>query len=221
MFSVLFFVLSALGSAIGALYGSFTAPFFSSIIPSLLVHPSFVAKIAALAVYAFSLFQGLFAAGVAIDPDKLMRNYTLITVAPLLCISALYLFLTASFIFSLFFYVPLLLCVLGFWAVAWRILQLVRRGSQWSGKVESYSLNRMICCNPLKPVASSLWWLPDEALLDTLKNMKAATTMLLVVLFSTLLIVLSPALVFGPWAAFYSYLGHAPSDNISLAYSST
>jgi hypothetical protein len=203
-----------LAAALGAFYGSFTgAPLFTAVIPSLLVHPSFVAKNAALAVYAFTISQGVKDAGFNLDPDKLMRKYALVMVAPVLGISAFYLIFTASFVFSFFFYAPMSLCLFVLFAVAWRALQLVQMGSEWSGKVES--LTTVVCCNPLAPFSGSLWWLPNEALLETLKHLEAATTMLLVVLFSSLLLVLSPALVFGPWTAFYSYLGHTPSENMA------
>ena len=64
------------GAALGAFYGSFSgAAFFGLAVPSLVFHPSFLAKNAALLVYAFTIFQGIAASGlVTINVDSAMRG---------------------------------------------------------------------------------------------------------------------------------------------------
>jgi hypothetical protein len=95
------------------------------------------------------------------------------------------------------------------------VLELAKKLSQ--DQEPKIVANRFLECdlgelNPLKPLHSSLWWLPDS-LLDT--NFTAYGVMLKIVLISSLLIMLSPLLVFGHWAAFYSYFGRSPSNTMA------
>ena len=217
------FVLSfsAIGSIMGALYGSFTgATFFAAIIPSLLFHPTFVAKNAALGVHAFTILQGMTASKlVAFDIDKAMTLYALVMVVPLLAIGTLYLILTASFIFSLFFFLPMWLCLTFINSALFLVLIEAKKGNQKYRKIASQFLecDSAECdlgpLNPLQPLHGALWWLPES-----FEEWSGAgfNVMLGIVLLSSLLIVLSPLLVFGHWAAFYSYLGRSSSD--SMAY---
>ena len=167
-------------------------------------------------MYAFIVFNGVNASNlVAFDIDKAMRLYALVMVGPLLVIGTLYLVFTASFIFSTFFFLPMSLCLAVALLVLGGVLELAKKGSQvQESKIVA---NNFLECdlgdlNPLKPLHSSLWWLPDS-LLDT--NVTAYGVMLKMVLISSLLIVLSPLLVFGHWAAFYSYFGRSPSDTMA------
>jgi hypothetical protein len=232
---ILVVILTTLGSIIGAFYGSFTdATLFAAIVPSLLFHPTFVAKNAALCLYAFIFLQGIAAAGFVIDTDKAMLLYASVTCAPLLAIGVVYFFFTASFVFSVFFFVPMVLCLTGIFIVYWRALKVVKEAIEGPGIVDIQGAE-VDCGTFIKPLEGTLWWLPNSSssiLSDTrtirsglyskfrpLRYIKtdisAFSVMLTVVMFSSALLVLSPLLVFGHWAAFYSYLGNSPSDNMT------
>ena len=221
----------ALCSAIGAFYGFFTnAAFFSAVIPSLLFHPTFVAKNAALIIYAFVIFQGLAAAGFAVDVDRLTVKYAWIMVAPLASIGTLYLVFTASFVFSAFFFVPMSACLLLTLLALWGFLKLINRGSAAS-RIVTINETKLDLkyINPLKPLHGALWWLPDEWIFPIKESAghgiclgnspRPMTTMLRVVCTSLVLIALSPALVFGPWSAFHAYMGRSPAENMAYVAS--
>jgi len=221
---VCFFVpCGILCTGLGVFYGSFTrAPLFNTIIPSLLFHPSFVTKNAALSVYAFTIFQGVSAAGFNINVDHLMRLSAWVMVAPLLATGIVYFVLTASFIFSITFFVPMSVCLVCVFVASWRILQLSKKYSIVLGETKIQQLiSNATNMNPWMALEGSLWWVSDTPLsFDMVKNfrrsnLRGSSTMLLVVLFSSVLLVLSPLLTFGQWAAFYAYVGNSPLENMN------
>jgi len=214
-----------IGLCLGAFYGSFTdATFFAAIIPSLIFHPTFVAKNAALCVYAFIILQGVTASKlVTVHIDKAMKLYALFMIAPMMTLGMLYLTFTASFVYSLFFYVPMSLCLAIVLLIIWHALAIAKKGSQESRNVVIQSVEcDLDYMNPLKPLDGSLWWLPGTLTSIVADgNIAARNVMLKMVLLSALLVVLSPLLVFGHWAAFYSYLGGSSSNNmqyVTLTY---
>jgi hypothetical protein len=212
--------LAGLCSCFGAFYGSFTgSPLFNAIIPSLIFHPTFLAKNAALCVYAFTIFQGIAATGYATDIDKLMRLYASVMIAPLMAIGVLFFIFTISFIFSFIFFAPIALCLAGVFAVCWLTLDATKKSSKEPSINITQSIN---VYNPLSPLHGSLWWLPDgESASLKIENISGCSTMLIVVLFSSLLIVFSPLIVFGQWTAFFFYLDNGLNDDltyVSLIY---
>jgi len=210
----------SVSTVLGAFYGSFTdSTFFAAIVPSLIFHPTFVARNAALSVYAFIIFQGIAASKIyAFNIDKAMQLYAIVMVAPLLATGIFYFVFTVSVIFSIVFFVPMSLCLAGVFLVSWYVLTVAKKRSREYRRIALQSVECDLCdLNPLKLLDGSLWWIPSS-LISTIvdRDVVAHSAMLLTVLFSLVLIVLSPLLVFGHWAAFYSYLGRHSSNSMAF-----
>ena len=115
------------GSAIGAAWGAATtgSAFFVVAMPALLCHPVFISKSAALLAYVYTFSLGLVAAQFRVNPDRIIRIYTYITVAPFVFTGIFFWLFSGAIIFSVLF-VPVSLaigavCVGIFWAI--RILR--------------------------------------------------------------------------------------------------
>jgi hypothetical protein len=127
--ATLFYVLPfVVGAGVGASWGAATtgSPFFGTIIPSLLCHPQFVAKQAALLAYVYTFSLGLVSAGFKFNPDIIIRLYVYATVGPCFVAGVLYWVSSGSFAFSISFFVPsvvslAVVCVVVF--IALRFLQ--------------------------------------------------------------------------------------------------
>ena len=262
--SLLFEIMSVFGMS-AQFYACLEAPsgapsIFSATIPVLIFHPVFVTKNAALLAYVFTITQGFagdWKLSSLVDVDNIFKIYCIVFFAPLALVAALIWVLSASFVFSIFFFVPMSVFLFGVCFYSIETLRFARRvtnmsdtsrddlelaavcvdsaGSVPGGDVENAASGcssavgfiaflQQIILKSTKMYHQSLWWLADPAADEAgLKNLSLTFNSLReggvftnLVYWSSLLLVLSPLMVYGSWAAFYCYIGHSARINMAF-----